>query len=137
LSFFGFMLGENECVYLEATALTLVLLGYFGAPFMLWTAVVGVALVGFDAPPVVIGIFLLIAVIGNIRPLRTYIFSLPILKLMRSLQLVPKISETERTALEAGVVWLDAELFSGKPNFKRIINEPYPLLTAKDKEVVD
>lgn len=137
LSFFGFMLGDNECLYMAATAVVIILLGYFGAPFILWTVAAGVALVGFNAPPVVIGLFLLVAVIGNIRPLRTYVLSLPILKLMRSLELVPKISETERTALEAGVVWLDAELFSGKPNFKRIIKEPYPELTAKEKEVVD
>ncbi len=47
------------------------------------------------------------------------------------MELVPKISETERTALEAGVVWVDAELFSGKPNWKNISQEPYPNLLKK------
>ena len=48
---------------------------------------------------------------------------------------MPTISETERTALEAGAVWAEAELFSGKPNFKTLMNESYPNLTKEDQRV--
>ena len=30
---------------------------------------------------------------------------------------MPKISETEKVALEAGSTWVDGQLFSGNPDF--------------------
>jgi acyl-CoA dehydrogenase len=50
---------------------------------------------------------------------------------------LPSISDTERTALEAGVVWVEKDLFSGKPNFKKLKEEPYPSLTAEEKAFLD
>lgn len=136
LQYFGFMTGENCCYFLFAAAFSVVALGYFGAPFLLWTIAAGVFLVGFDAPEWLMVLFLAAAVIGNIPPLRALLVSSGVLKVMKALQLIPKISETERTALEAGVVWVDADLFSGKPNFKKILQEPYPELSDKEKDVV-
>ncbi len=49
----------------------------------------------------------------NIRPLRKALISRPFLRAY--LRLLPKMSRTEREALEAGTVWWDGELFSGKP----------------------
>lgn len=136
LSYFGFMLDENFCFYVGGVVFLAIALGYFGAPFILWSLLGAAALVGFNAPVWLIAIFLVVAVIGNIHPIRRFVVSLPVLKLMQKLQLVPKISDTERGALEAGVVWVDAELFSGRPNFKKIMAEPYPELTAEEKEIV-
>ncbi|HEX7077256.1 MAG TPA: acyl-CoA dehydrogenase [Candidatus Eisenbacteria bacterium] len=34
---------------------------------------------------------------------------------------LPRMGETERIALEAGSVWWDAELFSGRPDWKRLL----------------
>ena len=48
--------------------------------------------------------------------------------------LVPRISETERAALEAGTVWVDGEFFSGRPDFQRMLAEPYPRLDAREQE---
>jgi len=50
---------------------------------------------------------------------------------------LPRISETERQALEAGTVWIDRELFSGRPNWKRILAEPYPSLTEREQAFLD
>ncbi|HET6528587.1 MAG TPA: acyl-CoA dehydrogenase, partial [Balneolaceae bacterium] len=50
---------------------------------------------------------------------------------------LPTISETERTAIEAGNVWVDAELFSGKPDLKRLAKEPYPDLSDDEKEFLN
>ncbi|MCG8460488.1 MAG: acyl-CoA dehydrogenase [Holophagales bacterium] len=47
------------------------------------------------------------------------------------------MSETERTALEAGDVWLDAELFSGRPDLSRLMAEPYPRLTEVERAFLD
>lgn len=53
-----------------------------------------------------------------------------LLRIARSKGLLPRMSETEREALEAGTVWVDGELFSGKPDFRRMLREPYPALAA-------
>lgn len=55
----------------------------------------------------------------------------------RRKNLVPRISETERQALEAGTVWIDGELFSGRPDFRRLLAEPYPQLTERAQAFLD
>src|SRR3954449_2180952 len=60
-----------------------------------------------------------------------------LLNLARSRNLVPRMSETEREALEAGTVWVDGELFSGRPDFRRMLAEPYPELTARERAFLD
>src|SRR5690606_38018961 len=53
------------------------------------------------------------------------------------MKLIPQISPTEMQALKAGNVWVEGEFFSGRPNFKRILSEPYPELTPDEKAFVD
>ncbi|HWW94860.1 MAG TPA: acyl-CoA dehydrogenase family protein, partial [Vicinamibacteria bacterium] len=52
-------------------------------------------------------------------------------------ELVPSLSPTEREALEAGTVWADTELFSGKPDFTRLLNEPYPQLSEEERAFLE
>jgi acyl-CoA dehydrogenase len=56
-----------------------------------------------------------------------------LLRTLRAKGLVPRISETERQALEAGTVWVDGELFFGRPDFKRMLAEPWPALTDRER----
>jgi acyl-CoA dehydrogenase len=61
-------------------------------------------------------------------------------RLMRSAwlrELVPSLSPTEREALEAGTVWADTELFSGRPDFARLLREPYPRLTEEERTFLE
>ena len=50
---------------------------------------------------------------------------------------MPPISETEREALEAGTVGWDAELFSGTPNWSRLLDIPPVTLTAEERAFLD
>jgi acyl-CoA dehydrogenase len=52
-------------------------------------------------------------------------------------RLLPAISETERQALAAGTVWLDGELFSGRPDLRRLAALPYPRLSAEEQAFLD
>jgi acyl-CoA dehydrogenase len=52
-------------------------------------------------------------------------------------ELVPSLSPTEREALEAGTVWADMELFSGKPDFTRLLSEPYPRLSEEERTFLE
>ncbi|MBX7148790.1 acyl-CoA dehydrogenase [bacterium] len=113
--------------------LAVLALGYNGARLILWTLLGAIALVGFGAPvPVLIG-FGAIALIFN-TPARRALSGV-IMKVMKDF--MPKISETERTALDAGVTWIEKDLFSGKPDFNSILTEPYPDLTAEEKAFVE
>lgn len=50
---------------------------------------------------------------------------------------LPKMSETEKTALEAGTVGWDGELFGGNPNWKQLFNTPIPTLTQEERTFLD
>lgn len=133
----GFLLGEWQNIIMLAALFAILAMGFVGVPLWAWTVLVAVLLLGFAAPVWLIIVFAVIAVLLNIPPIRAIVLSGPIMKLMKALQLIPSISQTEREALEAGVVWVDAELFSGKPNFKRILSESYPGLTQEEQAFVD
>ena len=114
-----------------------VALGFFGAPFALWT-VAFVAALWFQAAPVwLLGAGTAVLVLLNIPAVRNILLSTPIAHLMERLKLMPVISETERVALEAGTTWVDAELFSGKPNYDRIRKEAYSKLGAEEQKFID
>ena len=52
-------------------------------------------------------------------------------------KLLPPLSDTERTALEAGTVGFEGELFSGKPDWNQLLNLPEPVLTAEEQAFLD
>ncbi len=50
---------------------------------------------------------------------------------------MPAMSETEREALEAGSVWWDADLYSGRPAWDRLLSFPRPRLTEEEQAFLD
>ncbi|MES1948837.1 acyl-CoA dehydrogenase [Salinisphaera sp. C84B14] len=60
-----------------------------------------------------------------------------LLKKINDAKLLPKISDTERHALEAGSVWIDGEFFSGNPNFRAMMDEAYPGLSEEEQAFLD
>ncbi len=71
----------------------------------------------------------------NFKPLRLNLFSRAIYKVMK--KLMPTISQTEQEALDAGDVWWEAELFSGKPDFSFLKDLPKPILTDEEQAFID
>ena len=71
----------------------------------------------------------------NLRPLRKALISRPFLRAY--LRLLPKMSDTEREALEAGTVWWDGELFSGNPDWSKLRANPPPRLSAEEQAFLD
>ena len=115
----------------------LLFIGFFDLPLLVWAAAGIFLLLGFAAPLALIAIFAVIMLIFLIKPVRTLVVSKLVMNVMRQLGVVPQISATERTALEAGVVWVEKDLFSGKPNFENILKEPYAKLTAEESAFVN
>lgn len=59
----------------------------------------------------------------------------PVLRLFR--RVTPAMSQTEREALDAGTVWWDGELFSGKPRWRRLKKIPAPPLSQEEQDFLD
>ncbi|MEX1197899.1 MAG: acyl-CoA dehydrogenase [Pseudohongiellaceae bacterium] len=63
-------------------------------------------------------------------------FSL-IMKVMRDQKMLPRISDTERQALEAGTVWIDGQIFSGNPDFRSMLEQPYDALSEEERAFLE
>lgn len=118
-------------------ALLLLALGFTGAPLFLWTALLLAGLWLLAAPFWLLAVFALALTVLNIVPLRRMLLSIPLARLMDKLKLMPVISETERVALEAGTTWVDAQLFSGKPDFTWIRGEKYAGVSTEEQAFLD
>lgn len=112
-------------------------LGFTGAPLWLWTIFILATLVGVGAPMWLLIVVAVLAAVFNIPAIRRAVLSGPLLNLMNKIGFMPTISETELTAIEAGTVWVEGELFSGKPDFDRILKETYPRLTEEEQAFLD
>jgi acyl-CoA dehydrogenase len=80
---------------------------------------------------------LLVVLVLTVPSLRRRMITQPLMWAIKSLKLLPSISETEQAAIEAGTVWVEAEFFSGKPNFQRLASEPYPQVTTSLQAFLD
>ncbi len=78
---------------------------------------------------------LAVLVVLNIAPLRRAVLSAPLMRRYRAL--LPTMSATEREALEAGTVWWDGELFSGKPDWNKLMQSAAPVLSAEEQAFLD
>ncbi|MFU8812572.1 MAG: acyl-CoA dehydrogenase [Balneolaceae bacterium] len=124
-------------VSIGSTVAVLLILAYTGAPLWIWALGGYAALFGFGAPAWLLITYTVFVVIFNIKPIRRMLLSGPIMKLLDALKILPAISETEQTAIDAGTVWIEGELFSGKPNFKRLQKEAYPEFTPEERAFLD
>jgi acyl-CoA dehydrogenase len=50
---------------------------------------------------------------------------------------LPSLSATEREAIEAGDVWWDAELFTGNPDWKKLLSVPQAKLSDEEQAFLD
>ncbi|HEX7340123.1 MAG TPA: acyl-CoA dehydrogenase, partial [Rhodanobacteraceae bacterium] len=80
-------------------------------------------------------VFALIALPLNLDGVRRHYLSAPFLKTFA--KVTPQLSDTEQTALDAGTVGFEGELFSGKPHWKRLLDEPKPELSAEEQAFLD
>ncbi len=79
--------------------------------------------------------FLIVLVLLAVQPLRKWLVSGLIFKIVS--KFVPKMSTTEREALEAGTVSWEAELFSGEPDFARLFAAKPGKISAREQRFLD
>ena len=52
-------------------------------------------------------------------------------------RILPDMSQTEKEAIDAGTVWWDGDLFSGRPDFDKLLAVPEPRLSAEEQAFLD
>jgi acyl-CoA dehydrogenase len=130
-------------VWIVCVLLGVLALAYVNASGLAWLAGIALALVVAAAAhlmPVLLvvliaAVVLFLAAPLAIPPLRRALVSAPLFALFR--KVMPPMSQTEREAIEAGTVWWDAELFTGRPNWKKLLDMPAPALTAEEQRFLD
>ncbi len=116
---------------------------YVRAGLRIWTIVGLVAAIGIGvlagshwlAIAIPTAIFALIAIPLNIPDFRQRQITAPLLKVYQ--KITPQISDTERTALEAGTVGFEGELFTGKPDWSKLLKQPKPELSIEEQAFLD
>jgi len=127
--FLVFVIGALTLAYNRASLLTTTLVygggllayGWFGDPSLPWLVVLWAVLATL--------VFL------NIDALRIRFISRPFLRTYR--RMLPSMSQTEKDALEAGTVWWDGELFTGGPDWDKLLSAAAPKLTAEEQAFID
>lgn len=76
-----------------------------------------------------------VMVMANMTEFRRERITRPALAIYR--EMLPSMSDTEREALEAGSVWWDGELFSGMPEWDRLMSFPAPKLSDEEQAFLD
>ena len=105
------------------------------APFALLIAL-GLSGLGSGFPLLLLWLIYLTCILFYARPaLRRRAISGPLLNKFR--QVMPSMSSTEREALEAGTVGWDGDLFSGKPDWNKMLKLPSPKLSAEEQAYID
>lgn len=131
----GLYLQSYTALWILGAALALLTLGFTGAPLLLWALLGAVLLIGFGAPLWLLAAYGVVMAVFLITPIRRALVSSVVMKVLGPI--MPTISETERTAIESGAVWAEGELFSGKPDFGKLMKESYPSLNAEEQAYLD
>ena len=112
------------------------------APGWVWTIITGALLWGLTAasgnatPMLVVDtLSVIVALVLNVAPLRRALISNALLSWYR--RILPSMSQTEKEAIDAGTVWWDGELFSGRPDWNKMLAIPEPKLTAEEQSFID
>jgi acyl-CoA dehydrogenase len=126
-----------------AVLAVIMLLAFFRASIWGWllatiVIVAGVAILNsisgdaLMATVITLGVFVLVL---GVPFLRRLLISSFILKIFR--KILPQVSQTEQEALDAGTVWWDGELFSGHPDWNRLLAYSRPALSAEEQSFLD
>ncbi|MBF8781274.1 acyl-CoA dehydrogenase [Pseudomonas fulva] len=76
-----------------------------------------------------------IAVLVLSTDLRRRLLVAPVFRWFR--RTLPPMSQTEREAIDAGTVWWDGQLFSGRPDWNTLLHYPTPRLSEEEQAFLD
>ncbi len=129
--------------FIAGVIAVILIFGYFALPIAWWTIAAALltwylsTIADFSSTTniVLAAVFVVIAAVLNIPPLRRAVISNHILAIYR--RILPDMSQTEKEAIDAGTVLWDADLFSGKPDWDKLLRTPEPRLSAEEQAFLD
>ncbi len=134
-----------EILYLLILLLTVIVLAYKRVPLLVAMAImVGLTVFWTELRHLIYvpgwfrfanGIVAVILIGFSIKPSRRLLISDRLYGWFR--KSLPRMSTTEREALDAGTVWWDAEIFSGRPRWKKLLKTPPPQLSEREQKFLD
>jgi acyl-CoA dehydrogenase len=96
---------------------------------------VGLSGVAATATWIAAGLLAVVVLPLLLTPVRQNLVTAPLLKFYT--KILPPLSDTEKTALEAGTVGFEGELFSGAPDWEQLLAQPKPELSAEEQAFLD
>src|SRR5712692_11711586 len=100
----------------------------------LWS-IAFVVLAALTASVPLVAVVLIIAAAVNVPFIRRKLVTDRVLALYR--RILPDMSQTEKEAIDAGTVWWDGDLFSGRPDWEKLLAVPRPKLTPEEQSFLD
>jgi len=132
-----------EILFCLAVLAGVIALGMYKAPLWLWAA--GLAFTALiwqtaiHGSAGIFGFFLWLLAIAfgllAVPAIRRAVLIAPVFKFVKGT--LPKVSDTEAQALEAGTVGFDAELFSGTPDWDKLRSIAPIVLTPEEQDFLD
>ena len=118
-------------------------LAYFRARWWLWlAALIALPFLLFALSPAGANLAIslaaaaaILAILLTLPSLRSLVLTRPLFALFK--RMLPPLSATEREALESGSVGWDGELFSGNPDWRKLLALPVPALTVAEQAFLD
>ncbi len=126
-----------ELLYFMLLLAAVIALGMYKAPAWLWALAMAVAAILAPWGLVTLLLWLVAVALGAlaIPAVRRVALIKPVYNLVKGM--LPKVSDTEAQALEAGTVGFDAELFSGTPDWDKLRSIAPVVLTAEERAFLD
>ena len=125
---------------MEALVLLLILLGFgfFSFPLFSYFAVIGVySLIFLNVGIIFWVIFAVLGFVFLVSKNRINLITKKLVNFINKKGLLPKISDTEEAALQAGTNWVEADFFKAEVNFKKINSQRITTLTKEEQDFLD
>ena len=123
--------------FLMIFILAFILLAFLSAPLFVWIFLTLGLFFYLQAGLASFALLLFFVVFVAVKFVRRTILSRLLMKVIKKWNLFPQISETEKTALSAGDVWVEREFFSGRADFKKIFEHPTAKLSVKEESFLN
>ena len=128
-------------VALFLTAFTVLL--YLGRGYWAWVVTVAIALGGWAVMEIesprafaaALGASLVATLVFGVPAMRRCVVTFWLMRPVGAM--LPRMGDTERIALEAGTVWWDGDLFSGNPDWRKLLDFKVRPLSNRERAFLD
>ena len=125
---------------MEALVLLLIILGFgfFSFPLFSYFALVGAySFLFLDVGIIFWAVFAVLGFVFLVSKNRINLITKKLVNFINKKGLLPKISDTEEAALQAGTNWVEADFFKAEVNFKKINAQRVTTLTKEEQDFLD